>query len=343
MIKQDDKLVFIVGNARSGTTMMMRILRKHPEIHSLNEIHFLEKFWSTADKEREIDEKEALWLANRLLFIDRYNVLEDFVEDEFAEEAKKLMAQVSKTPLYRQDVYHAVLNYRTRQEGKSIACEKTPQNLFYVKELLEMYPNCRIVNLIRDPRGVLLSQKKKWMRKDSSDSYIKDHKKEVRRLKINYHPITISKLWTSAIQAIERFQDHPRVMSIRFEDITDQPAETLQEVCNFLEVPFEPEMMNVEFNGSSTDLRKGEARYGIKKNTVQSWRTKLTKAEIIICQWVTGKFFPRYGYEKVSAGIKPFSVLFHIISFPFKIALALLMNLNRMRNVTEAVKRRLFA
>lgn len=343
MIKQDDKLIFIVGNSRSGTTMMMRILKKHPHIHSLNEIHFFEKFWSTQDQQRPIEETEAVWLASRLFFIDRYNVLAKFEEAEFAAQAKNLVAKLEKKPLYRQDIYHAVLNQRAADEGKTIACEKTPQNLYYVQDLLEMYPNCRILNLVRDPRGVLLSQKKKWMRKDSKDSYIKDHKREVWRLRINYHPITISKLWNSAIQAIERFQDHPRVESIRFEDITQEPTETLQKVCNFLEVPFDENMMNVEYNGSSNELRKGEKQFGIKRNTVKSWKKGLSKAEILICQWVTSKYLKAYGYEKEAVGFNPFSVLLHVLSFPFKLGLALLMNLNRMRNVTEAIKRRLFA
>ena len=32
--------VFIVGNSRSGTTMMSRVFGNHPEIHAFNELHF---------------------------------------------------------------------------------------------------------------------------------------------------------------------------------------------------------------------------------------------------------------------------------------------------------------
>ena len=343
MISLDDKLVFIVGNSRSGTTMMMRIMKKHSEIHSLNEIHFFEKFWSTADRERPVEEEEAVWLASRLLFIDRYNVLEDFKFEEFEAEARTMLSRVEKNPLYRQDIYHAMLNYRTQKEGKTIACEKTPQNLFYVKDLLEMYPNCLIINMVRDPRGVLLSQKKKWMRKDSKDSYIKDHKKEVRRLKMNYHPITISKLWNSAIQTSEKFESDPRVMTLRFEDITNQPEVELNKVTDFLGLPYEVSMLNVEYNGSSTELRKGEKQFGIRKTTTQSWRKGLTKAEIFICQWITGKYYGKYGYEKVPVGFNPFAFIYHLVSFPVKLAGSLMLNLNRMRNISEAIKRRLFA
>ena len=34
--------VFIVGNSRSGTTLMSRVFRNNPETHAFNELHFFE-------------------------------------------------------------------------------------------------------------------------------------------------------------------------------------------------------------------------------------------------------------------------------------------------------------
>ena len=324
--------------------MMMRILKKHPDIHSLNELHFFEKLWSSADKTRPIDEKEAVWMASRLLFIDRYNVLRKFEFEEFEATAKELVASIDKSPLFLHDIYHAVLLHRTRQEGKQIACEKTPQNLFYVGELLDMYPNCRIINMVRDPRGVLLSQKKKWMRKDSKDSYLKNNAQEVRRLKVNYHPITISKLWNSAISAIEKYEEHDRVLNVKFEDVTNSSEAELERICNFINVPYTDEMTRVEYNGSSTELNKTNQKViGIKNTTVQSWMKGLEQAEIYFCQGITGGNFDKYGYEKVATRTNPFSVLYYYVSFPVKLVMALMMNLNRMKNIREAIRRRLFA
>lgn len=336
-------LVFVVGNSRSGTSMCMRILRNHSKIHSVNELHFFEKHWCSKDHIRVIDKKEALWLASRLLFIDQYNVLKRFSESEFSLPAQEIVEGLLETPIRRHDVYHAVLMYLTHRAGKTIACEKTPQNLFYLREILSLYPNCHVINLVRDPRAILLSQKTKWQRKASNDSYLRQHKKEVRRLRINYHPITISKLWSSAITEAEQYVNHPRVISIRFEDIVQQPSLEIQRICDFVNVSYEPEMQNVEFGGSSVVLPAGDKIYGIQRRDERSWERGLSAEEIFICQKISGHHMRRYGYDLVDTDVNHMKLFFYLLTFPCKLILALMVNLSRMRSVTEAVKKRLFS
>ncbi|MEL6654428.1 MAG: sulfotransferase, partial [Bacteroidota bacterium] len=274
--------IFVVGNSRSGTSLMMRLLSRSPKVHFLNELHFFEKLWSVADAKRPIDRDEALELASRLLFIDRYNVLKRWEPSEFEEEARVLVDSLDNSPLHRQDIYAGVLRSRTHKAGKQIPGEKTPQNLYYLQEILGLFPDAKVINMVRDPRAVLLSQKRKWRRKYDVDSYIKDHRKEVWRLKMNYHPITISKLWVSAIKAAQQFDGHPQVKSIRFEDVTSRPEASMREICEFVGIEYADSMLQVEYNGSSTDLNRGQRRYGIQPKSERAWERGLSKAEIFI-------------------------------------------------------------
>lgn len=308
MSQKADHIIFVVGNSRSGTSLMMRLLNRSPKVHFLNELHFFEKLWSIKDTDRPISQKEALTLASRLLFIDRYNVLKSFQYDEFAEEAQEVVATLGEEQIYRQDIYRAVLLRRTLSKGKEIPGEKTPQNLFYLQEILQMFPQAKVINMVRDPRAVLLSQKRKWRRKYDVDSYIKDHRKEVWRLKMNYHPITISRLWVSAIKAAAVFEAHPQVMNVRFEEVTSQPQKTLQRICDFVEIDFQESMLDVEYNGSSTDINRGQKRYGIQQKANDSWKQGLSKAEIFICQWICGKYFDAFQYERIKVGLNPFTL-----------------------------------
>ncbi|MEZ5023384.1 MAG: sulfotransferase [Chitinophagales bacterium] len=57
------------------------------------------------------------------------------------------------------DVYTQMIFRETALQNKQFPCEKTPQNVFYLKEILDIYPNGRVINMIRDPRAVMLSQK----------------------------------------------------------------------------------------------------------------------------------------------------------------------------------------
>lgn len=341
MSQAADKIIFVVGNSRSGTSLMMRLLSRSPQVHFLNELHFFEKLWSANDANRPIDQAEAVALASQLLFIDRYNVLKRFEEAQYASEALALVQSLERDKIYRQDIYGAVLRRRTLEQGKQIPGEKTPQNLFYLQEILAMFPNARVINMVRDPRAVLLSQKRKWRRKYDVDSYIKDHRKEVWRLKMNYHPITISKLWVSAIKAAQAFREHPQVRNVRFEEVTSRPNETLADICKFIGIPYEASMLEVEYNGSSTDINLGQKRYGIQQKSNESWKEGLSKAEIFLCQWICGKYFDAFKYQRIKVEFNPLTLLVLMVSFPLKLVGALLMNLHRTRNIGEAIKRRL--
>ena len=42
----NSKQIFIVGNSRSGTTMLGRILNNHSEVFTFKELHFFYTLWS---------------------------------------------------------------------------------------------------------------------------------------------------------------------------------------------------------------------------------------------------------------------------------------------------------
>ena len=91
----------------------------------------------------------------------------------------------------------------TKKHGKIIACTQTPNNLFYIKDILQEYPHAKVINMVRDNRDVLLSQKHKWKRKFLGAQGIPLF--ESFRSMFNYHPITTSLVWNSSLSVTERF------------------------------------------------------------------------------------------------------------------------------------------
>ena len=65
-------MIFIVGNSRSGTTMMGRILGNNPNVFTFHELHFFEQLWSTRDSNRLFSKKKGEKLL--LCKIDKYYV-----------------------------------------------------------------------------------------------------------------------------------------------------------------------------------------------------------------------------------------------------------------------------
>jgi omega-hydroxy-beta-dihydromenaquinone-9 sulfotransferase len=329
---------FIVGNSRSGTTMMLRILNNHPHVFVLNELHFFEQLWAPGDQNKELSREQAIDLAARLYFVQKEGYTGEMDAGKYRFDAAVLIEKMGRATYLPHKVYAALMQQTAEDEGKSIPCEKTPQNVFYIAEILELFPNARIINMVRDPRAILLSQKRKWLRRKMGASFIT--KKEARRLRINYHPYTLSKLWNAAIVAAQAFQDHEQVVSVRFEDILEHPAETMQKICRHLGIPYHPEMLDIPQASSSNEADSQET--GIKKERAGNWKNGgLSPEEIKICELTSGHYFESYGYEKMNPSANPILLVGWYLLFPLKLALALLLNLNRMKSIGETLKRRL--
>ncbi len=335
---EQGKIIFIVGNSRSGTTMMRRVLGNHPDVYMLEELHFFEQLWSTEDKQKTITSDAAAALASKLLFIQRDGYLTAMNIEKHLNEAQQIVASMPDA-LYPHNVLRAFLFHETLRNGKSIPCEKTPQDVFYIGEILELFPGAKIVNMVRDPRGVLLSQKRKWQRKNMGAGFMT--KKEQRRLRINYHPITISKLWNSSIRAAAKFKGHEKVHNVNFEQLVNASEQEVRDLCAFLGISFDPAMLHIPQVGSSNEADRPDA-FGIKTERAGNWeKGGLNKAEVWFCQHICGDNMRLYGYDVKPVSANPLMILWYYISFPFKIVLAILFNLHRMKNIVEAIKRRL--
>ncbi|MCS6991206.1 MAG: sulfotransferase [Chitinophagales bacterium] len=331
-------MIFVVGNSRSGTTMMGRILNNHPRIHTFPELHFFEQLWSTADRQRRLNKDEAARLAALLLNIAREGYFARRHIEDYLAEAKKLLASSGVSTPLASDVFAAVVQYETRRLGKEMGCDQTPQNVFYIKEILELFPESRFINMVRDPRDVLLSQKRKWRRRFLGGTHATWY--ETVRAWVNYHPYTISRLWVAAVRAARRMQ-HPNVLTVQFERLLAHPDDVIAAVCAHVGVDFLAAMKEVPQVGSSSGHDRSEVK-GINAERAQSWkRGGLSPTELWICQKVCCAQMEAFGYKPVDVRPDPLLLLWYVFLWPLKLAAAFIMNLHRMKNIMETLKKRL--
>jgi hypothetical protein len=328
--------IFVTGNSRSGTKMMGRILHNHPLVHSFPELHFFEQMWSGKDEGKILSAAESEKLAALLLNISREGYFAKRHPQDFIPDAKALLG--NEPSLTGAEVFSHVVLSEAKQNGKEIPCDQTPQNVFYIAEILRLFPGSFILNMVRDPRDVLLSQKRKWKRRFLGGSHATWF--ETIRAWTNYHPITISRLWNSAMAAREKVK-HRQVMSVKFEQLLATPDQTIESICYFLGIPFSETLKQVPQVGSSSGLDRADTK-GINADRAQSWnKGGLNKTEIWFCQQTCARWMKEAGYEAVKCSPNPFSVAFYYLVFPVKLGLAFLLNLHRMKNIVETVRKRL--
>ena len=233
------------------------------------------------------------------------------------------------------EVFQQFLTYETTKNNASVAVCQTPSNVYHLDKILESFNQVKVINMVRDPRDILLSQKNKWKRKFLGANEIPFF--ELLRARFNYHPYTISKMWNTAVN--RGFLKHQNVQTIRFEDLLQFPEKTIYNLCEFTGVSFNSKMLQVANIGSSSI--QDQAKDYIDSSKIFKWRKGgLSKAEIIISEKVNRKIIDQLGYEKINKTFS-FGLIYQFVKFPFHIFMALLFNLHRMGSVIESIKRRI--
>src|SRR5512147_3203495 len=130
---------FIFGHARSGTTLLMRLVRLHPEVHCNYQAHFftrrplLKSMVNTTEAEEWLTRKSNRWNHGRDLSAVMLRAAADFIMEREA----------------------AV-------EHKRIVGDKSPLSNFHgqaVREMASIYPDAQLIYIIRDGRDVLVSER----------------------------------------------------------------------------------------------------------------------------------------------------------------------------------------
>ena len=335
--KVEFKPIFVVGNSRSGTTLMGTILGRHAIVFRFEELHFFEELWSATDSGDSCSRMAAAVLIAKLFDIQRNGYLTRGDWRDFLKEAESVVEAIA-TPIPIAQVFKSFLEYEAQLQGKQIPCEQTPQNILYLSEILEQYPHARIIHMIRDPRAILLSQKNRWRRPFLAENI---PKREAIRYWINYHPITISQLWKANVRATNQFLEDERVYTLRYEDLLTQAETEVKKICQFIGIDYSSELLEVPQVNSSSQKDAPQQR-GINKDRADSWKQGgLSQVELYWCQRINQSLMATHGYQAQAVSANPILLLLSSGLFPIKLSLAILLSLKRMKNLGEAIKRRL--
>lgn len=331
---------FIVGNSRSGTTLISRILKNNSSIHVLNETHFFEEFTSQIQCFEALNNDQLCRLVNSMITIQRKDYYRKSEYDEYPHETGKIIAEYAQSERKGFNVLNKIFfAYEAKRQGKKRAGDQTPRHVFYVAEIFSMYPDAKVIHMLRDPRAVLYSQRKKW----ASGFRRKQPIFEVLRTLLNYHPVTMSLLWCKAVRAgldAEKLNGVQRVKTLVFENFVKDPDFYIKKVCEFLDTSFNPGMLDVSVELSAA--RSQEGQKGISKAVAQQWQKDLSCTEIFLCEKIAGRLMEEIGYPLSRKSPNLIHLGFFTVCFPFHICIALLMNISRMGNPIKYISKRLF-
>ncbi|MCA1813881.1 MAG: sulfotransferase [Halobacteriales archaeon] len=288
---RDQRMVFVVGMPRSGTTLLGAMLNAHPDIALPPETHFLaaSRAWGWPDRVLRGEE-----LAGYVAALGAYNRIQVIFGERWPGVAEQLLALGEATPA---DAFACVLRAVAQERGKPIPGEKTPGHLEQVDVLARAFPGARFAAIVRDPRDV-------------SQSWFKASQRSPRAARhFPPDPLYHALRWTWYARLLRRFGEElgPRMLTLRYEDLVAGPEEAALRLCALAGVPHDPAML--AFGGAEQpnfpDRRATLdplLRSGVSKSRVGAWKAGLAAEHVAVIERVAGREMAAWGYEASDAG-----------------------------------------
>lgn len=299
--------VFVVGYMHSGTTLLHNMLAAHPSIFAAaDETRFFGYLPLIAGLYPDLDDDGTL--ADLIVMVMDLIAHGDPARlrsapkryrpagyDDAGDQIAAVIAAIGPDRRYGM-VFRRVFEQLTRQAGKTRWLEKTPQHVFAIEDILRDIPDARFIEIIRDPRDILASKKK---RKAAMRGKIATQADRIKALERVYEPLWESLEWRLALragqQAAAQFPD--RLYSLRYEDLVADPERVLAGVCAFAGLDFSPRMLDVRWWNTAEGDRS--QRQGVVSDAVGRWQRTLSASEVAVCQRATGAQLRRAGYAPV--------------------------------------------
>jgi len=277
----DTPPILIVGQQRSGTTLLTAMLSAHPAIAIAPETGFLNQWWTIRHWYGDISVPkrfEEFWAD----FTTQGRFSHSGV-DPVALRARIAGEDTVDYPT----VYSCYLKEYARRVGKARWGNKVPFR--HAGRLLAWYPNARIVYLVRDPRAVFASMLKvPWGSKGVARQ---------------------ARLWRRTIESLRELRDDPRVTWVQYERLVGEPEAELSRICAAIGEEYTSEMIHGRSKESSPVVNregwaKGHLDKAIEKpvltESVDKWRQELSPFQVAAIEHVLRREMAEFGYTQIT-------------------------------------------
>ncbi|MBB5077815.1 sulfotransferase family protein [Nonomuraea endophytica] len=147
-------------------------------------------------------------------------------------------------------IWDRLLHRELARSGKQIMVEKTPSNVFAWRRIATCWPDARFLFLLRHPMSIAQS----WHEADPDNRPMDE---AVSRT-LNY------------MVYLQEAREHLPGLTVTYEDLVAEPGPVLRKVCDFLEVAWEPAM-----------LEYGSRDHGGFVKGIGDWRDKIRTGSVV--------------------------------------------------------------
>jgi hypothetical protein len=250
--------IYLAGIERSGTSLMYALLASHPNIAMTRRTNLWTYFNNHyGDLTKFENFERCLSVMSQYKRLRAIDIDTDRVRREFNQGEKTYARLFSLI-----EGHFAEKQSKPRWGDKSLNTERFMDDIFAV------FPNAKIIHMMRDPRDRYASAKTRWT----------DMKGRVG---------AGTAMWLESVKLARRGQQRypDQYMVVRYEDLVAQPEQMLRKICEFLGEKYVPEMLTMM--GAPSHRNKGSnSSYGkrevgaISTDSIARYRKVLSPQEI---------------------------------------------------------------
>jgi hypothetical protein len=294
-------IFFIMGRPRSGTTLLSTLFDAHPNVKIPPEFPIMLPLYQKFRKVKDWDEKAIL---SFVAFIFQHNVfihrtLENLKIDraEFTADLMKLKHKGTIQDFLKK-VNEQGFSIFPKKEILRIG-DKNPVYSIYTRRFLKIFPEARFICIIRDYRDNFVSIRK-----------LSDLKLEAPILTLQvYRWRYVVKLF---LKCEKQYPDRFRI--IRYEDLVTNKSEVLADLCQFIGIPFDPDVFDFykkreetfkTYNNPLVERFHGSLMNPVNTGRMELWKTELTPEEIRMADFVAGKYAGIFHYNQSGKKCNP--------------------------------------
>ena len=279
--------VFVVGCSRTGTSLLRRILNRSDKVSIAPETHFVRRFCQVGLEKRlaklgDLSDDRSVERLVEVMYSGKGGAGSSYWEWLTNNtDRQAFVARLRDTDRSERAIFDLLMRLyaeaaRGTVEGLMLG-EKTPTHLYYVPILLDWFPAAKVVHTFRDPRAIAVSTVKKVEKKKRGSLRAKLPRLPAwltERLIRPVEMLHISRAWLEAARLHGEYErKYPeRYRLLRFEDLISDPENTIRGVCDFIGVPFVPEMTGQVEVINSSYLAGRHGADGFDKQVLERWR-----------------------------------------------------------------------
>ena len=313
---QYEMVFFVAGEMRSGTSWLRRTLSAHPDIACGQEGSFFGRDYDHEEIPVYVGPVSSLTRA--LAVSDEFRVWYELPWNLWADGYEEDLRNLTRLSV---DYF---LTKEVARTGKRIVGDKSPQHTGCLDEIHEIYPDARVIHIVRDGRDVAVSAMHHWWRlaKDRPggvfeltpeeleirDAYLEDREGFLasgRSIFTEERLGQLARRWNLRVGKAHRdgiALYGRRYLEIRYEDLLRDTPNVFRRILELLHARSADSMIERCILASSferaSNRQQGEedSRSFFRKGVAGDWRGVFTERDREIYEELAGDQLTRMGY-----------------------------------------------